>query len=160
MFKKLLLSTALLLPVAAQAASPHDYLQAGVGYYDLFDDKDAASFNLEYQFEDVYYGLRPVVGAMATSDSAAYGYAGARWDVPITANWLIAPTFNIGAYRNGDGKNLGHGLEFRSGIEVAYAFEDETRLGLHLSHISNASIGDSNPGTEILQATYAVPVGF
>ncbi|MBT4488902.1 MAG: acyloxyacyl hydrolase, partial [Rhodospirillaceae bacterium] len=39
-----------------------------------------------------------------------------------------------------------------------YRFSDRSRLGVALSHISNASIGDKNPGAESLMLTYALPV--
>ena len=53
---------------------------------------------------------------------------------------------------------LGHDLEFRSQIEIAYRFDDRARLGLSLSHMSSASIGDKNPGTESIMVTYALPI--
>lgn len=145
---------------AADEGYKGDYLGFGVGYYDLFDDSDAASFELNYQYDDIYYGLRPMVGVIATTDEALYGFAGFKWDLPIgTYPVIISPSFAVGAYHHGDGKDLGHGLEFRSGIEVAYEFSEAgNRIGLQLSHLSNASIGGSNPGTEILQLNYALPI--
>ena len=56
-----------------------------------------------------------------------------------------------------NGKELGGTLEFRTGAELAWRFDDYSRLGLALHHISNASIYDSNPGTEMLVLTYSVP---
>lgn len=152
----------LLASSAFASESPYegDYIGFGIGYYDLFDDKEAASFEINYQYEDIYYGLRPMVGVIATSDDALYGYGGFKWDLPLgTYPFIISPSFAAGAYHNGDGKDLGHGLEFRTGIELAYEFSEEgDRVGLQLSHLSNASIGDSNPGTEILQLNYAMPI--
>ncbi|HID90986.1 TPA: hypothetical protein EYP44_03395, partial [Candidatus Bathyarchaeota archaeon] len=40
------------------------------------------------------------------------------------------------------GKDLGGALEFRSGIEASYAFENDSRLGVAFNHISNASLYD------------------
>jgi len=155
-------ATMLAASPALASESPYegDYLGFGVGYYDLFDDKDAASFEINYQYEDMYYGFRPLVGIMATSDSAVYGFAGFKWDLPIgTYPFIISPTFTVGGYHDGNGKDLGHGIEFRSGLELAYEFSKEgDRIGLHFSHISNASLGDSNPGTEILQLNYSLPI--
>ena len=51
-------------------------------------------------------------------------------------------------YGEGDGKDLGHAIEFRSGIEVAYRFDDYSRLGLSFTHISNAGLDERNPGVE------------
>jgi len=60
------------LTLASSAASACDvcggstqYLQAGVGYYDIINGKDtAASGSLEYQYHDVYNGLRQVTGIL------------------------------------------------------------------------------------------------
>ncbi|MDP6622047.1 MAG: acyloxyacyl hydrolase, partial [Alphaproteobacteria bacterium] len=60
-------------------------------------------------------------------------------------------------YHRGQGKDLGHWIEFRSQLELAYRFDDRSRLGVSLSHISNASLDDNNPGTESLMLNYAVP---
>lgn len=137
-----------------------DYLQVGAGYFDVLDgDETAATLNLEYHYKDIYYGLRPIVGLMGTSDSAVYGYAGARWDVELGSGFIVAPSFAAGGYTHGDeDSDLGYGLEFRSGIELAYQFTDASRAAVSFSHISNASLGNRNPGTEILQASYALPL--
>lgn len=155
-----ILASALIASSAQAAEYKGEYLGFGVGYYDVFDNDEAASFELNYQYDDIYYGLRPMVGVIATSDEAVYGFAGIKWDLPIgTYPVIISPSFAVGAYTHGDGKDLGHGLEFRSGIEVAYEFSEQgDRIGLQLSHLSNASIGDKNPGTEILQINYALPI--
>jgi lipid A 3-O-deacylase len=141
-------------------AQKSEYLQGGIGYYDVINGNDSTvSGSMEYQGSSVYHGLRPVAGLLATGDGGVYGYAGGRWDLPLgTYPIIIAPSFTAGAYRQGEGKDLGHALEFRSGIEVDYQLENNHRVGVSFSHISNASIGNKNPGVEILQLTYAVPV--
>ena len=49
-------------------------------------------------------------------------------------------------------------LEFRSQAELSYIFDDKARLGVAVSHLSNAGIGDRNPGTEVLSLYYMVPL--
>jgi len=44
-------------------------------------------------------------------------------------------------------------------LEFAFRFDDRSRLGLSISHYSNAGLGDSNPGTESLMANYSIPLG-
>jgi len=46
----------------------------------------------------------------------------------------------------------------RSQLEVAYRFDGRSRLGLSISHYSNAGLGDDNPGTESLMVNYSVPL--
>ena len=52
---------------------------------------------------------------------------------------------------------MGHTVEFRSQLEFAYRFDNRSRLGFAISHYSNASLGDANPGTESLTLYYSVP---
>jgi lipid A 3-O-deacylase len=42
-------------------------------------------------------------------------------------------------------------------MELAYRFDDRSRLGLSLSHYSNASLSDKNPGTEAIMINYSIP---
>ena len=95
---------------------------------------------------------------MATGDSAVYGFAGIDADFFISNRFVLNPNFAVGAYSNGDGKDLGHGLEFRSGLELNYVLDDQSRFGVAFNHISNASLGDSNPGTESLLVNYSIPM--
>jgi hypothetical protein len=71
---------------------------------------------------------------------------------------VLTPSFGAGLYADGGGKELGHAVEFRSQIEIAYRFDNRARLGLAFSHISNASIGDKNPGVEVLNVYYSLPL--
>ena len=147
------------LTTAAQAyEGEHLVIQAGA--FDVSQGDDTATLGaVEYRFRDQFNGLRPVVGFMATTDEATYTYAGAYWDLPLnTAPFVITPGFQAGAYSHGDGKDLGYGLEFRSTIEAAYEFESGHRIGLGFSHLSNASLGNDNPGTETLQVVYSHPM--
>lgn len=153
-----LAALAVLTSVAQAYEGEHLVFQAG-GFDVSQGDDSAALGAIEYRFRDQFNGLRPVVGFMATTDSATYTYAGAYWDLPLnTAPFVITPGFQAGAYSHGDGKDLGYGLEFRSTIEVAYEFEEGERVGLGFSHLSNASLGSDNPGTETLQVVYSHPM--
>ena len=46
----------------------------------------------------------------------------------------------------GDGKELGHSLEFKSEVQLSFDLGDTTNLGMSYNHVSNASLGDKNPG--------------
>ena len=60
-------------------------------------------------------------------------------------------------YDAGDGKKLGHDIEFRTTIEISYELNNKNRIGLSFGHISNAGLGDNNPGVEILSLSYQIP---
>lgn len=142
-------------------AQANEYLTGSVGYFDVLNgDEDAAAFGLEYRFNTWDYHIRPIVGVMGTTDSSLYGYAGINMEVPILTNQLyLIPNFAVGAYSEGDGKDLGGAIEFRSGIEIAYQMENAHRVGVAFNHLSNAGIYDKNPGVETLIINYSVPVG-
>ena len=58
----------------------------------------------------------------------------------------ITPSFTPGLYNKGDGKDLGHPLEFKSEVQMSVNLTEGTNLGLSYNHVSNASLGDKNPG--------------
>lgn len=134
------------------------FLSLGIGAYDVFQNDDqAADFRLEYRHGKRLWIFKPWAGIEATSDGAVYGVGGVLVDLFFGRRIVITPSFGTGAYFDGDGKDLGSTIEFRSQVEVAYRFNDRSRLGLAIGHISNASIGDDNPGTEIVTLYYSIP---
>lgn len=147
---------AAVLPAAAEEPS---FISFGAGYYDLFDNQSAGEARVEYRFSEAnkVWIFTPFVGAMGTTDAATYGYAGIGIDVFFGKRWVATPNFAVGLYGNGDGKDLGYAVEFRSGLEVAYRFDDYSRLGVSFTHISNAGLDDRNPGVESLVVMYSIP---
>jgi len=142
------------------ATSQDDYVAVYSGLFDITQsDNSAVQFGAEYRFADIYHGLRPAIGGNVTTDGALYGYGGFFWDVPLTERIIFTPNFVAGAYSDGDGKDLHHAIEFRSGLELSYQFEQGSRLGVGFNHISNASLGDHNPGAETLLLVYQLPLG-
>ena len=144
-------------PSPALADDP-DFISFSGGAFDLGKDETAAEGRLEYRSDLRLWIFKPFAGVMATSDGGVYCYAGVLVDMFFGRRWVSTLSFAPGYYEKGDGKDLGYDLEFRSQLEIAYRFDDRSRLGLSISHMSNASLGDKNPGTESLMATYAVPV--
>ena len=104
----------------------------------------AAEFRAEYRLDKKVWIFKPLAGVMGTTDSALYGYGGVLVDVYFGRRWVLTPSFAAGYYEKGDGRDLGHELEFRSSIELSYRFDNRTRLGLSFYHLSNANIGDFN----------------
>ncbi len=149
-------------PVAAQTTKNGDdpaFLAISAGYHDILDDNEAFEGRLEYRHNDKFWIFKPFVGAMATHEEAVYGYAGVLVDVYLGRRWVLTPSFAPGLYRKGDGKDLGGAIEFKSQLELSYRFDNRARLGIGFSHMSNASIYDSNPGVETLFVTYSHPLG-
>lgn len=156
--KKTLLAALLTLPSLA-TAEDQSAMAFSVASYDAFDsDANAAEIGVEYRFAPVesIYNLIPTIGASITSDGAYWAYAGARYDWSFASNWVLTPHFAVAAYEDGGGADLGHGLEFRTGLDIAYQLTDESRLSLGYYHMSNADLGDENPGADSILMTYSV----
>jgi hypothetical protein len=144
---------------AARAKDDPALFSVGVGAFDVIEgDDDAVDFRLEYRHGGTLWLVKPWVGIEATSDGGLYGAAGLLADFHLGERVVLTPSLGVGGFAEGDGKDLGHALEFRSQIEAAYRFDDQSRLGLAFSHISNASLGDRNPGVEVLTVYYSLPV--
>lgn len=155
----LAVSVAVAMLASPPAARAQDgYLMVGVGAFAVFDDDDT-TFQGELQWRPglKWWIIQPMLGVMATGDGAVYGYVGLSADVALGSSIVVRPSFAVGAFDEGSGRDLGHTVEFRSGIEIAYQFADRSRLGVELSHLSNAGLDDDNPGAETILLTYAIP---
>lgn len=143
----------------AAAAEEPAFLALSAGAFDILDDETTAEFRAEYRSDLRLWRFAPFVGAMANADGGVYGYAGLGVDIFLGERIVLTPNAAFGLYYEGDSKDLGGAVEFRTGGELAYRFDDKSRLGIAFHHISNASIYDDNPGTESLVLTYAIPIG-
>ena len=103
--------------------------------------------------------LRPMAGAAGTTDGAAWIYAGLRADWQAATRWVVSPSFGVSLFEEGDGKELGGPVEFRSAIEAARRVGDRLHLGLAFYHLSNADLYDDNPGSNSLVLTLTTPLG-
>ncbi len=121
------------------------------GIFDFSDDKKRSTiFGVQHQDEnlirDSFLGtLSPITGLMFTADNAAYIYTGVQAQYKI-GNLNIVPSFTPGYYNQGDGKDLGYPLEFKSELQLSLDILSNTELGFSYNHLSNASLGDKNPG--------------
>ena len=121
------------------------------GNFDFSDDKQKSIlFGFQHQDEglnrNTFLGnVSPITGGFMTENSAAYIYTGVEWNVDM-GGLIFTPSFAPGLYHQGDGKDLGHILEFKSEVQLSYATSDRTSFGVSYNHVSNASLGDKNPG--------------
>jgi len=54
---------------------------------------------------------------------------------------------------------MGSVFQIRSGLEIAYRFDNRSRPGVIFYHFSNAGLGDDpNPGSEAISLTYSIPL--
>ena len=147
------------LPTKSSHADDPSFLSMGAGYYDLLHEADAAELRVEYRNRHRWWIFKPFAGVTATTNPAAFLYAGVLSDFYFGNRIVATPSIAAGPYIRGSGKDLGHVFEIRSGLELAYRFDDRSRVGLMFYHISNAGLGDDrNPGAEVLSLTYSIPL--
>jgi len=144
--------------VTRAASQDGDMLAFSAAYFDVNQRKnEAGEFRVEYRADEHMWIFKPFGGAMATTDGALHGFAGVLIDIPLWERIYITPSFAPGLYHDGNGKDLFYTLEFRSQIEISYRFQNGHRLGASFNHISNANLGEDNPGVESAALTYIVP---
>ena len=51
--------------------------------------------------------------------------------------------------------DLGYPIEFRSSVEVGWQADSSVRIGIIAAHLSNADLGDDNPGRNTVSLTIA-----
>ena len=121
------------------------------GMFDFSDNsKRSTLIGFQHQNENLnrntFLGnLSPITGALITADNAGYIYTGVQAQYKIGV-LNITPSFTPGLYHEGNGKDLGHMLEFKSEVQLSFDLSKNTELGFSYNHLSNASLGDKNPG--------------
>tara|TARA_B100000029_G_C17127566_1_gene797506 strand:+ start:50 stop:562 length:513 start_codon:yes stop_codon:yes gene_type:complete len=121
------------------------------GMFDFSDTKQASGIvGMQHQTDELFrksfFGkISPITGGFVTQKSAVYLYTGAQAEYDF-GMLKITPSFAPGYYNSGDGKDLGHPIEFKSEVQLSLNFSDDSELGMSYNHISNASLGSKNPG--------------
>ena len=129
------------------------------GMFDFSDDgKKSTIVGIQHQNENLlrnsFLGtISPITGAMITADSATYVYTGVQAQYTI-GRIEFTPSFAPGIYNKGDGKDLGHLVEFKSELQISLDLFKNSQLGMSYNHISNASLGDKNPGANSYMLNY------
>ena len=149
-----------LAPTPALADDPA-FLSFGGGYYDWNRQRDeGAEFRVEYRHDKKYLGfIKPFAAASLTTTGSAFIGAGILTDIYLGRRFVVTPSIAPHYYMSGNSVlDLGHAIEFRSQLELAYRMDDRSRIGLAISHYSNNGYGDRNPGTETVTLYYSIPI--
>ena len=135
----------------ADETSKETEINVFTGMFDFSDDKQKSGiFGLQHQNDDLFRKsflgrLSPITGGFITEKNAFYLYSGVQAEYEL-GPLVITPSFAPGYYSYGDGKDLGHPLEFKSEVQVSLDLSESTQFGMSYNHISNASLGTKNPG--------------
>ena len=150
MFKKFLL-TIILYYLTSGSLHANSYSIFG-GTYDYDDDNTTNLIGLNYHISNSEIDLlniltiNPVVGGLVTAKSASMFYGGFETNLGSDLIYLNLSS-SAGIYSNGDGKDLGNAIQFKSEVNLLYSLSDKTRIGIGSHHISNAGLDSVNPGT-------------
>jgi lipid A 3-O-deacylase len=155
---------ALLLPVSGSgAAEAVDRYKAGpligfsAGMFDIVQgDDEAFEGRLEYRHNNDWW-FKPLLNVTGTTDGTAFISAGFYSELFLTDEFYLSPSFTPGVFLRGQGKNLGHPIEFRSQIEIGWRFYTGMRASISLNHLSNAGSGRRNPGSESVVFSLLIP---
>ena len=147
----------------AQAKTVSGFLGLSVGYYDIFpeDDGQTLHFRAEYRPDKSIFikQIKPWAGLNLTADGAMWGGGGFLVDLQLTDHVYVTPSLGAGLYGRGhNNADLFYPIIFRSQFELGYQFDSGSRLAFSFSHMSNCGLGDDNPGVEMLNLYYHIPI--
>lgn len=152
LLKKVILTvtlSAFILPVYSEEKNTEYSFYTGK--FDFSDEGKVTSLiGIQHQNEelnrDTFLGkISPVTGVMFMQNSASYFYTGIQAQYKV-GKLNFNPSFTPGLYGEGNGKNLGHIVEFKSELQLTVDLFGNSEFGLKYNHISNANLGDKNPG--------------
>lgn len=145
-------------PVELRGDGP-SYAEVGLGGFNVLDMDDggaSAAGQIQLRWGRKLYFVGPAIGLMGNTDGGGFGYGGVYADIAV-GDVVFTPLLGAGGYAEGDSSDLGGVFQFRTALGITHEFDDGTRFGVRVAHISNAGIHDDNPGEEELYLTFALP---
>ena len=122
------------------------------GSYDYDDDNTSSLFGLNYHLTNNDFNIlgvldfNPVIGGFISGESASMFYGGFETNIG-SDKFYFNLSSSVGLYENGDGKDLGNVIQFKSEVNIFYSITKSSRIGVGSHHISNAGLSSVNPGT-------------
>ena len=157
-------------PSAHSVSRSHDNeisFQTGIYLPHGGDYERYNTLSAEYRYDQAWipdHGAYPIGGCLFTSAGDVFLFAGLMKHYYITENFVSSISFSPSFYHyGGRSRDLNFPLEFRSKIEFSYELPNRARMGVGVSHFSNAMLsrvfrGLSNPGVEIVSLSYTIPL--
>ena len=157
--KIIIIFTFLFSSVNADDKNSGNKLSLYTGTFD-FSDEGAKStlygvqyINLNFQYDSFLGNLYPVTGFFITVDNSKYIYTGFQTTYH-KGSFNVTPSFTPGLYDKGNGKDLRHVLEFKTEIQISYNISKKSEIAFSYNHISNADLGENNPGANSYMFNY------
>ena len=148
----------LVLASFGAGAQPATSIVLSTGQYGMRKEvPHSIGFDLQVRTPWRWTVFRPLAGVLTSSGGGTFLYSGVVADIDLPLGLRLSPAFAPAiALARADG-DLGFPVEFRSSLELSAALGDRMRLGVGFSHISNAKLGDRNPGVETLMLVFGFP---
>ncbi|UWQ29393.1 acyloxyacyl hydrolase [Leisingera sp. M523] len=158
-----MLAAAFCAAAAMPAAAQEVTLGLGYSNYSRAGSEDSALFAAEYLHAPFHEGrlLSTRFGAVLEVQETGDVFAGVGISgvVDLKNNWFIETSVMPGAYHESSlGNDLGSTFEIRSLLAVGKRFHNGKAVSLALSHKSNASTADQNPGVNSLTLRWHIPL--
>ncbi len=132
---------------AAMAAPAHgEQAQVAVG---LGAHTTRANTEVNLRFIDArrVWALQPVYGLSFGTRGTGFAGAGLAYTWRKTdGSMFVRGSILAGVYHKGRGPDLGGRVTFRSGVELGFALDRDTDIGIGFDHRSNAGLHSNNPG--------------
>lgn len=149
----------LLFSCITKAQKRRNYIAFSAAVFDVLQQNNTAfEGRIEFRLNKTDWVLKPFGGTMANTDGAIHIYAGLFYELEVTSFLFITPSFAPGIYFSSKSKNLDFALQFRSQIELGINLQNDIKVGISFNHISNASLGNTNPGVESIAISYYFPL--
>jgi hypothetical protein len=145
-----LLLTMLLFFTNAKSETEYSFYSGTFDTIDKEGDEKATLYGFEHNnpvlFRETFVGkFSPITGGFVTDKNSIYLYTGVQAEYEMGPLNII-PSFAPGYYEQGDGKDLGMSLEFKSEMKLSFDIFQNSEIGYSYSHISNNDWGTINPG--------------
>lgn len=139
-----------------------DRLAVSMGTTLYQDEAKSFETRLTYIYgEKLFDRLHPMVDLSVTSSGGTWIGAGFYQQIDFSINnvdLFAGFSFAPGLYMRGDEVDLGHPIEFRSGVELGWKAPNDWQFSVLYDHRSNADLGKKNPGMETLQFRISKPI--
>lgn len=153
MFNPQIALSVVLFSLIAQPTTAQE-LTLGVSAIEFSDrGQGGGALALEYRHRPFYEGriVSVAFGANGTATGQGDAFIGAgvwtRWQ--WLSGWLIDLSVMPGAFEEGiEGNDLGQTFEIRSLLGAGFQFDNGSAVSASIFHMSNAGLGDINPGAD------------
>jgi hypothetical protein len=153
-------------PAAALDRHP-DYIVGGFGVFDTAPRRDPSASGLDLRMGLRYWLSEPSVGGMTItergggSDRGGLSFGGVGLELTLGDSFIFTPSIAAGLQRSSDAKDPTNPIEIRAGLEAAYEFSNEWRIGAGIYHFGSTgtTVDVKNNSSEMLTFTLSVPIG-